>query len=280
MKIPQDNTAARTPDLPSGAGGLVKNPSCSDTTVHPHNPPRPAVRSRNGAWRAEQWGALMLAAQLGDSKAYKQLLRELDSWLRCYYERRLPRSLAEDARQEVLLGIHMKRHTYEPSRPFLPWAAAIARYKWIDHLKDTRRISTVPPGEQLVTEDRADAAVWAIALDEMLRRLKPAQARVIRLVKLLGFSVSEAACATGQSASLVKVNIHRGLKELMALAAADRNTIVAYAPSSTTGSRCELSQARTGWPKMGQGRARTMGAKAFSSTHSTKVFEEGTVRRV
>ncbi len=31
--------------------------------------------------------------------------------------------------------------------------------------------------------------------------------------------------------------------------------------------------------KGGQGRARTMGAKAFSSTHRTKVCADGTVRK-
>jgi DNA-directed RNA polymerase specialized sigma24 family protein len=47
--------------------------------------------------------------------------------------------------------------------------------------------------------------------------LNPAQAEVIRLVKLKGASIQEASDATGQSTSLVKVNIHRGLKRLAAL---------------------------------------------------------------
>jgi hypothetical protein len=45
-------------------------------------------------------------------------------------------------------------------------------------------------------------------------------------------------------------------------------------------SRRERSQGRTGRPKVGQGRARTMGAKALSSTHHTKVFADGTVRKI
>jgi hypothetical protein len=40
------------------------------------------------------------------------------------------------------------------------------------------------------------------------------------------------------------------------------------------------TQGRTGRPKVGQGRARTMGAKAFSFTHRTKVFADGTVRKI
>jgi RNA polymerase sigma-70 factor (ECF subfamily) len=47
--------------------------------------------------------------------------------------------------------------------------------------------------------------------------LKPAQAEAIRLVKLEGYSVEEASARTGQSGSLIKVNIHRGLARLAAL---------------------------------------------------------------
>src|SRR3954453_18471222 len=36
----------------------------------------------------------------------------------------------------------------------------------------------------------------------------------------------------------------------------------------------------TGRPKVGQGRARTMGAKAFSFTHRIKVFADGTVGKI
>jgi hypothetical protein len=45
-------------------------------------------------------------------------------------------------------------------------------------------------------------------------------------------------------------------------------------------SRRGLPQGRTGRPKVGKGRARTMGAKAFSFTHRTKVFADGTVRKI
>src|SRR6201989_3007574 len=45
-------------------------------------------------------------------------------------------------------------------------------------------------------------------------------------------------------------------------------------------SRWGLPQGRTGRQKVGKGRARTMGAKAFSSTHRSKVFAGGTVRKI
>ena len=161
----------------------------------------------------------MAAAQRGESRAYEQLLRELDAWLRRYYARRLPAAAAEDARQDALFAIHLKRHTYAPAKPFGPWVAAIARYKWIDHVRAASRSVALPLDDEIPAEDPGEAVISAVVVDNLLKRLKPAQAWVIRLVKLEGVSVERASDATGQSASLVKVNIHRGLKKLAALAA-------------------------------------------------------------
>jgi RNA polymerase sigma-70 factor (ECF subfamily) len=159
----------------------------------------------------------MVKARAGDSQAYEQLLRELDAWLCRYYARRLPHPAAEDARQDTLLAIHAKRHTYLPSRSFGAWIVAIARYKWIDRIRDASRYSELSPDEEIPVEDHGGAAISAAALDHLLGQLKPAQESVIRLVKLRGLSIASASGATGQSASLVKINIHRGLKKLAAL---------------------------------------------------------------
>ena len=169
---------------------------------------------------ADHWGPLMAAAQDGDGNAYRTLLDELRGWLERYYRRRLPADLLDDAVQDTLIAIHTKRHTYDASRPFGPWLAAIARYKWIDRLRSmkTRRTEMLPDSgvlpEAMMTGDTGYAVVSATVLGNLLTSLRPAQADVIRMVKLNGFSVEEAAAATGQSAALVKVNIHRGLRKL------------------------------------------------------------------
>ncbi|WP_202844182.1 sigma-70 family RNA polymerase sigma factor [Luteimonas saliphila] len=166
-----------------------------------------------GPGRLDDREALMRAALDGDQAAYATLLHGLGGWLRSYFRSRLPASAVDDAVQEALIAVHEKRHTYRPGLPLLPWVAAIARYKWIDWLR------AMPRREDPLADDLADvprdAPVQAAAeLDALLARLKPAQARVIRLVKLQGFSVAEASRTTGQSESLVKVNIHRGLSLL------------------------------------------------------------------
>lgn len=160
----------------------------------------------------------MRAAQSGDAAAYHRLLTEVGQWLRRYYVRRLPSAFVDDSIQDTLLAIHQKRHTYDPARPFGPWLAAIARHKWIDRLHALRSAPTEVLDDTLSVADHGDAVTSAWSLEALLRQIKPAQAEVIRLVKLQGLSIEEAAARTGQSLSLVKVNIHRGLGRLTILA--------------------------------------------------------------
>lgn len=170
-----------------------------------------------GGHVASPWGKLMAAAQSGDAAAYRSLLAEVGGWLQRYYARRLPPAMIDDAVQDTLLAIHQKRHTYDPARPFEPWLAAIARHKWIDRLRTLRSTSTESLTDTIAMPDHGEAVTSAWSLERLLGELKPAQSAAIRLVKLQGFSVEEAAARTGQSVSLVKVNIHRGLGRLAAL---------------------------------------------------------------
>src|SRR5260221_2365141 len=77
--------------------------------------------------------ALMLASLDGSAVSYRSLLERLSGRLRAYYKGKLARvgrgaTEAEDLVQEVLLAIHLKRHTYDTGEPFTPWVYTIARY--------------------------------------------------------------------------------------------------------------------------------------------------------
>lgn len=163
------------------------------------------------------WAAMMIAAQRGEAAPYRRLLGELRPWLVRYFARRLPPAMVDDAVQDTLVAIHSKRHTFDPDRPFGPWLAGIARYKWIDRLRSASRHAAGALPDTLSTPDHESAVTSALALRGLLGTLKPAQAEVIRLVKLDGFSIEDAAARTGQSPALVKVNIHRGLGRLARL---------------------------------------------------------------
>jgi RNA polymerase sigma-70 factor (ECF subfamily) len=186
---------------------------------------RPPVRPRPVAGMNEVdqtgWNALMAAAQAGHGGAYRRLLGEIREWLVRYFARRLPSALVDDAVQETLIAVHEKRHTYNPERPFRPWLTAIARYKWIDRLRAMGRQATEPLPDTLSEPSHESAVTSATVLHQLLGELKPAQAEAIRLVKIDGLSVEEASARTGQSVSLVKVNIHRGLARLAAIVQGD-----------------------------------------------------------
>lgn len=167
------------------------------------------------------WDQMMAAAQQGDARAYRALLVAVTPWLRRYFGRRLPPGAVEDTVQDVLLAIHEKRHTYDPARPFGPWLAAIARYKWIDRLRALKEHATEPLDETMQAPDDVEGAVAGSTFQRLLGELKPSQATAIRLVKLEGYSTEEASRVTGQSVSLIKVNIHRGLKRLAHMVRAD-----------------------------------------------------------
>jgi RNA polymerase sigma factor (sigma-70 family) len=165
----------------------------------------------------------MVAAQAGDTVVYRRLLTEISVWLKRYYSRRLPPSMVDDVCQEVLLALHAKRHTYDPQRPFMAWLAAIARYKWIDSIRSLQSNATVPLDDELAAPSEEATVTSALSLERLLGTLKPAQAEAIRLVKLEGRSIEETSRATGQSISLVKVNIHRGLRQLIAFLEENRD---------------------------------------------------------
>jgi len=161
---------------------------------------------------------LMIAAQAGDSRAYTVLLTEVQLWLERYFRRRVAPAQLDDLVQEVLLALHAKRATWDETRAFLPWLAAIARYRWIDHLRRVYRSAEDALEDQDSAEDSEEEAVLArMSLERLFVHLPQGQCEAIDLVKIKGLSVTEAAERSGQSESLIKVNIHRGLRKLSAL---------------------------------------------------------------
>lgn len=159
-------------------------------------------------------------AQTGDRQAYATLLIACRTWLLRYFRRKVAPEQMEDLVQETLISVHKKLRSYDPGRPFLPWLAAIARYRFVDHLRNVYRTAA-----QTVFDENAEASsssdeqmtIARISLERLFEELPDAQQRVIELVKIDGLTVKEASTTTGQSEALVKVNIHRGLKRLASM---------------------------------------------------------------
>ncbi len=170
-----------------------------------------------------QLHGLWMRAQAGDGASYAQALRLLSTCLRGFLRKRMPNQAhdVEDPVQETLMAIHQKRHTYQSDQPLTAWMYAIARYKWVDHLRaHGRRVHLHDDiddwANTLAVESEEDASDAHKDLDTLLAGLPARQREAIEHTRLHGLSISETAERTGQSESAVKVNIHRGLKTLIA----------------------------------------------------------------
>ena len=165
---------------------------------------------------------LLVCGLSGDRPAYHLFLQEMSTHLRAYFRHRLgglPDDV-EDLVQEVLLAVHIQRHTYDPAQPVTAWIHAIARYKMVDLLRRRGRHEAfnVPLDEEsdLLESTDNDAGDARRDVIQLLEQLPDRQRLPIQHVKLDGLSVAEAARLTGMSQSAVKMGVHRGLKALAA----------------------------------------------------------------
>jgi RNA polymerase sigma-70 factor, ECF subfamily len=75
--------------------------------------------------REDEWTGLMRLAVSGDDAAYYRLLKAVTPVLRAAARRGLARSgqpvdQSEDIVQDILLAVHLKRHTWDADAPFGP----------------------------------------------------------------------------------------------------------------------------------------------------------------
>jgi len=176
------------------------------------------TRSDAGDQRA-RWMAL---AQQGDQAAYAQLLEDLDRYVRRVLRGQMrPGEDLDDASQEVLLTMHRAMRTYDASRPFEPWFHALVRHALASMRRRRRREpATDPMGDEglaVVGSRDSGTADIARAVDAALERLPPAQRDAVRLLKLDGLSVDEAAERIGISPGNLRVRAHRGYQALRRL---------------------------------------------------------------
>lgn len=167
----------------------------------------------------------MRAALAGDERAYHAFLTDVAPHLRAMARRRCDmlgadKSLAEDIVQEVLLSVHLKRGSWDPSRPIGPWLAAITRNRLIDALRRKGRRVDIPiedVAETLAALDAGDTERDLGDASRLLNRLKDPQRDIVRSISLEGREVRETAARLNMTEGAVRVALHRALKTLAAL---------------------------------------------------------------
>jgi RNA polymerase sigma-70 factor, ECF subfamily len=166
---------------------------------------------------------LWLRAQAGDDAAYREALAKIAARVRRFYSRRLQAlpDEVEDLVQETLIALHVQRGTYDNSLPVSSWVFAIARHKLVDLWRRRGRKESLNDSLDELTEDQHPTVQQESAsrrdLGVLLEQLPEAQKQAILLTKIEGLSLTEASDRSGVSVAALKVQVHRGLKQLAAL---------------------------------------------------------------
>ena len=172
----------------------------------------------------EDLAELMRAAIGGNASAYRSLLQTLTPVLRGVARRNCARigldgSEAEDVVQEVLIAMHLKRHTWDPDRPIGPWIMTITRNKLIDARRKRGRSTHVPTEEmnEVLSIEGSEDSVARFDINRMLERLGERQRDLLRSLSIEGRSVQETAQRLNMSEGAVRVALHRAIKGLASL---------------------------------------------------------------
>jgi RNA polymerase sigma-70 factor (ECF subfamily) len=172
--------------------------------------------------REDEWTGLMQAAISGDSAAYHRLLKAITPVLRAAARRGLARAgqpvdQCEDIVQDILLAVHLKRHTWDANAPFAPWLFAISRNKLIDALR--RRGRRVFVNIDDFAETLAEQPVERASPGEVATQLNALPARqrdVLQSIAVESASIRDTAAKLAISEGAVRVALHRALASLTA----------------------------------------------------------------
>jgi len=173
--------------------------------------------------RDEEWTDLMRSANAGDTAAYQRLLKAVTPVLRAAARRGLARAgqpvdQSEDIVQDILLAVHLKRHTWDETAPFAPWLFAIARNKLIDTLRRRGRrvFVNIDDFAETIPSEPAPETLPAGEVARHLDALPQRQREVLQSIAVDSASIRETASKLSMSEGAVRVALHRGLSALAA----------------------------------------------------------------
>ena len=171
----------------------------------------------------DEWTGLMRSAIAGDSAAYQRLLGAIAPVLRASARRGLARAgqpvdQAEDIVQDILLAVHLKRHTWDAKAPFAPWLFAIARNKLIDALRRRGRrvFVNIDDFAEIIPSEPPEETVPAREIAAHLEGLPARQRDVLQSIAVDSASIKATAAKLSMSEGAVRVALHRGLANLTA----------------------------------------------------------------
>lgn len=153
---------------------------------------------------------LVKAVLDGDRDAFGRLYELFAPMVHGILLARIPRSEVDDLVQDIFLHAFRKLHTLRDWAAFGPWIAMIARNRAMDFYRCTKE--TVEVTEDLRSTDMQTSRANEIL--ELIRALPEAYRETLILRLVEGMTGPEIAARTGLTPASVRVNLHRGMKQL------------------------------------------------------------------
>ncbi len=170
---------------------------------------------------------LVDAARDGDRAAFAALYATYARMVHGILLARVPRADVDDLAQDVFLQAMERLRSLREAAAFGGWLAAIARHRAADHLRRAPRTTELTDeiGGRLTASVSGSASISAsasadghqaeaLAVLRIIQSLPDAyrETLVLRLVE--GMTGPEIAARTGLTPASVRVNLHRGMKQL------------------------------------------------------------------
>jgi len=140
------------------------------------------------------------------------------------------RSAVEDVYQQVLLEAWQRGRSFDPARASLrTWLATIARSRAIDHLRrrvpEPQDLAHANASREPVGWEPVAQLVDRMTLEQVLGRIPPEEADVVRLRWQLGLSQSQISAHTGLPLGTVKSRTASALRRLRAMLEEERTPL-------------------------------------------------------
>lgn len=156
---------------------------------------------------------LMRAYQEGSEQAFNELYSRYSSMVYSFVRRRLRTSEVDDFYQKVWRQLHEKRHLYQ-GQPFAPWFFVVIKNLLIDEYRALGRQNTQELKEDLLNAIHAKSEDGGPDLEELLSRLPPESAELVRKYYLQEISYEELSRETGLSQTNLRQRLSRAMKGL------------------------------------------------------------------
>lgn len=157
--------------------------------------------------------SLMVAYQKGSEEAFNALYDKYSPMVLGFIRKRLRDSEAEDFYQKVWRHLHEKRQLYT-GQPFLPWFFVLIRHLLIDEYRSLGRKKERPGADEYIERmyEKMDGSPEDV--EEVLKKLPPESAELVRKYYLEGISYEELEQESGLSQTNLRQRLSRAIRTL------------------------------------------------------------------